>query len=375
MKIAIDIRCLQTDSRFRGIGYYTYNLLLNILSLDKSNEYFLLAFNDKIDFDIPSKNFCYLPYLKNLRRLGYLRDLFFLNKELENYKFDLVHFTSPFETLFGFCLKKKTSFKKIVTLHDLTPLYFAKRIFTGHRAFLKPLYLSFLKDVTYADKIIAVSQNTSYDLKTKLHIPQEKINIIYEGVNEVFFQNTTEENIKKIKEKYHLPSEFLLYVGGFNLNKNMVLLFNAVKKLKIPLVFAGRRRKEDIKFLSEHTKGIENLIYFLDFMPDCELPCLYKASKIFVFPSFYEGFGLPPLEALASGMPVISSNTSSLPEVIGNAGVLIDPTDEQKWVKEILNLWNNDSLRKELSQKGLAQAKKFSWEQAARKTIAAYENT
>lgn len=378
MKIAIDIRCLQISAGQRGTGAYVYSLTRNILSLDKNNEYFLLLFKDRpLEFQFPQikpDNFCYLPYSCPYP-LGWIKDSFSLHKKLEKYNFDIVHFTSPFEFSFGFNLKAKTSFKKIITLYDLMPLHLADKVFSGrwYRKILKSFYLNILNSTPYADRIITISDYSKKDITQTLKIPENKITVTYLSAGENFFQSIDEESLKQIKEKYLLPSEFLLYVGGFNPNKNIELLFEIVKDLKLSLVIAGSLSKLHGEFLSKKIKGIENLIHFLGFVPDRELPALYRLAKIFLFPSFFEGFGIPPLEALASGVPVISSNASSLPDVVGDAGILIDPQDTAKWKKEVFRLWNDKYSREELSKKGVIQAKKFSWKDAARKTISVYE--
>lgn len=135
---------------------------------------------------------------------------------------------------------------------------------------------------------------------------------------------------------------------------------------------AGHMRKEDKTFLSKHTKNIESLVHFLNFVPDNDLDLIYKSSKIFLFPSLYEGFGLPPLEAMAAGTPVIASNSSSIPEVIGDAGILIDPNNENLWIQKISELWRNENFQKKLSLNSIERAKKFSWVQTAASTIEIY---
>lgn len=378
MRIGIDIRCLQTPSKTRGIGVFTYNLIYNLLLLDKKNDYFLFAFkNTDLDFNFPKGKLCYLPHPGIFFKFGWLKDNFFVNKILEKHDLDIFYFTSPFEIFMGLNLKQKTRFKKMTTVYDLTPLYFMEQSFPRKlsRKYLKFFHSYALNSIRYADKIITISQNTAKDLKKELKIiNDEKMSVIYCGIDEKFFLKSDEKQLEFIRKKYNLPSDFLLYVGSVTPTKNIKFLLNTIKKLRLPLVIAGHRTEKDKKFLSENLDGIENLVYFPEFIPQEDLPLLYKAAKIFVFPSLYEGFGMPPAEAMASGTPVISSNRSSLPEVMGSAGILIDPDDEQNWIKEITNLWNNSSLRKEFSQKGVIQAKKFSWTQSAEKILEIFNN-
>jgi len=376
MRIGIDIRCLQTTSQYRGIGFYTYNLLLHLAKLDKVNEYFLFAFKGKeLNISLPenmSKNLCFLPNIKNLRQLAWLPDTFTSNKEIEKYNLDIFHFTSPFEFFFGFDFRQKTKFKKAVTLYDLIPAHYPNQTFSGLKILLKPCYFYLLKSARFTNKIITISRFSEEDLISKLNIPKDKISVAYPGINEKFTQDLDKNSLENIRKKYELPPEFLLYVGAANPNKNLPFLINTVKQLQLPLVIAGHKSKKNFETLEKEI-GHQKNIHLLGFIIDNDMPYIYKLAKIFVFPSLYEGFGMPPLEALASGVPVIASNTSSLPEVVGNAGILIDPRDEASWIREIKNLWENENLRKELSVSGQEQAKKFSWEKTARETIKAYQ--
>lgn len=376
MRIGIDIRCLQTSSQYRGIGFYTYNLLLHLAKIDKVNEYFLFAFKDKeLNITLPenmSKNLCFLPHIKNLRQLAWLPDTFTSNKEIEKYNLDIFHFTSPFEFFFGFDFRQKTKFKKVVTLYDLIPVHYPNQTFSGLKILLKPCYFYLLRSASFADKIITISQFSTEDLINNLKIPKNKMSVAYPGVNEKFLQDLDKNLLENIRKKYGLPAQFLLYVGAANPNKNLPFLISAVKKLQLPLVIAGHKSKKDFKALEKEI-GFEKNIHLMGFIHDDDMPYVYKLAKIFIFPSLYEGFGMPPLEALASGVPVISSNSSSLPEVMGGAGILIDPRDEASWMREIRNLWENENSRKELSLQGPEQAKKFSWDETARETIAAYQ--
>jgi glycosyltransferase involved in cell wall biosynthesis len=229
-----------------------------------------------------------------------------------------------------------------------------------------------------ADKIIAVSQSTKDDLITLYGIDSKKIKVIYSGVNEQFRQikklKSTTPQLIRLKKRYNLPAKFILYFGTIEPRKNLIALIKAFellrKKYSIGLVLAGAKGwlYQDIFKAARESKYSRDII-FTGFIEERDKPYLYNLAEVFVYPSFFEGFGFPPLEAMACGVPTIVSVSSSLPEVIGQSALTVNPyhIDEITWAMEAI-LTNGD-LRDWFVQKGLKQAKKFSWQKCAQETL------
>jgi glycosyltransferase involved in cell wall biosynthesis len=227
-----------------------------------------------------------------------------------------------------------------------------------------------------ADVIIAVSECTRRDAVRLYGIDQAKIRVVYEGVNPRFRPLDDREQLEALRHRYALPARFLLYVGTIEPRKNLPALFEAFKQIGLPgvkLVIVGKKGwLYDETFARLQALGLEREVVFTGFVPDDDLPGLYTLAEAFVFPSLYEGFGLPVLEAMACGTPVITGNVSSLPEVMGDAGILVAPGDVGGLVTALKRVLTDSHLRAQMSAKGLAQARKFTWEKAAQETLAVY---
>lgn len=239
-----------------------------------------------------------------------------------------------------------TKAKKVTTVHDLVPIKFPEwsnsKITSVHKRKLQIVE----KEI---DIVIAVSEATKKDLLELTHISEEKIKVIYEGVDPIFVR-AQEDEIREFKKKYNLPDNFILAISGVGERRNLKRVKEATKDFN--LVIAG----ETIPWLEYK-----------------ELPLLYSAADVLLYPSFYEGFGLPILEAMACGTPVITSNTSSLPEVGGDAAVYVDPNDLNDIKKKVERLLKDKSMYKELSKRGIKQAGKFSWQKCADETAKIYK--
>jgi glycosyltransferase involved in cell wall biosynthesis len=232
----------------------------------------------------------------------------------------------------------------------------------------------FLRD---ADKIIAISECTKKDAIRLYGIEEAKIRVIHGGVNP-FFRPVSPDTAEAVRHRYNLPNHYILYVGTIEPRKNLVTLLEAYRALRnrdaeIKLVIAGRKGWRQEEFFRKLLKtGLEHDIVFTGFVPDQDLPAVYTMADVFAFPSLYEGFGLPVLEAMACGTPVVCSNTSRLPEVAGNAAVLVSPQDVRGWIEALNKILKSDELRTDLHQRGLRQAAGFTWESTARKTCDVY---
>lgn len=356
MKIGIIVDSLDDSSG--GISVYTENLAREILEIDKKNEYVLIHHreNDKEIF----KNKELIVPLKKIPFAREYRKIIQLPKILEKEGFDIIHETTQIGPFF-----RKSKFKKVVTIHDLAPLKFPKTqswlTFFHHKIGLKKI----LKNI---DKVITVSESSKKDILEFFKIDEAKIKVIYEGYKKL-------EIGEDCLGKYGIKKPYLLYVGTLEPRKNVVGIIKAFKQSNVDcqLVIGGKKGwkyKEIFKAVKE--LGIEGKVHFPGFIADEDLGYLYKNAIAFVFPSLYEGFGLPVLEAMHCGCPVITSNVSSLPEVAGDACILVDPDNVDEIAGAILRVQDRKK-REDMIKKGYGQAKKFSWRKCAEETLKIYE--
>jgi glycosyltransferase involved in cell wall biosynthesis len=266
--------------------------------------------------------------------------------------------------------------RTVFTLHDLIFQFFPQYHLPLNRWYLVNAMPLFLRR---ADAIIAVSDCTKQDAIRFYDLPADKITVIYEGVNPALGPVHNAEKIAQARARYAKNQPFLFFVGTIEPRKNIITLVDALRALRQRgyahrLLVAGRMGWLYQSTLDHVRKtGMESHVDFLDFVPDEDLTTLFSACDAFVFPSLYEGFGLPPLEAMACGAPVVSSNASSLPEVVGDAALLVDPKDVGNIVAAVERVVTDRVLRDQLCAKGIAQAAKFSWGRAANETIKVYE--
>ncbi len=340
MKILIDARPLQTYSRFRGIGRYVDQ----IIELFKKEDDVFFLFFDGNDIDKRSHN---RIIIKTPRRGVTLTDKIFLSRLLKKHSIDLFH-----STAFALPLKLPDT-KYIITIHDLTPLLFKK--FSSLKNIL--IFKEILKSAKIADKVIAVSNSTMNDLIDLANIPDDKISVIYNPVSlELKEQNQNKEKFQDV------PAEYVFYAGGFDGNKNVETLLRALNFFQKPLVVTGLISDENKDKLKKLIKNKNRyLVYFTGYVSDEELAYLYNKAKLFVFPSLYEGFGYPPLEALKNGTPSITSRSGSLEEVMKDAAFYLnDPLDEKELSDKINSLWKDKALRDKIVSKGENVLKNFS---------------
>lgn len=266
----------------------------------------------------------------------------------------------------------------VVTVHDLIHWIFRKKFYSRAQALYASIF--FRRVAQIADRIIAVSHQTKNDLIKHFDVPEDRIRVVYEGVSESFFTPSTRDEQKQILEKYGLPGEFFLTVGLLKPHKNVERLLRVFeklrqsKKIRSALVVVGRkdRRYGKGRESLRRLKTGNGIFYLPEVHGRQELALLYRAAKCLVHPSYYEGFGLTCLEAMASGTPVIVSRAASLPEVVGEAGRYIDPASDVSLEGALLELEEDPELRKSLSQKGPARARNFTWAKAAQETIQIY---
>ena len=363
MRVGIDVRELE-KGKVTGIGRYLLDFL-KFASKDKKEWEFVLFGNQATEIDLEA------PNLKKIFISEYLTswwDQVKLPHYLKKEKIDI--FLTPY-------LKAPllTPCKLVVIINDLIP--FLSPGYQRLKNLPRRVYFRNLgrRAVKRADKIITISQHSKKDILKIFQIPEEKIEVISLSVNEKYHPITS--NLGKITSKYGIGGKFIFYFGNFNPHKNVKTLIEAYYRLpqemrdEYQLVLGGRRDKQCLMLeeMVKHLK-LEKRIIFTGFISEEDLPAIYSAAELFVFPSLYEGFGLPPLEAMACGTPVITSNTTSLPEVVGKAGILINPykVDEIKFA--IIKVLTDSTLRNDLVQKGLERAKRFTPEKTARQFLA-----
>ena len=364
MRIGLDGRFWSEEAA--GIARYSRELVKNLLKIDKKNEYFL--------FLLP-KEFkkCKLK-AKNLNLISItsphysLREQAKLPLELAKIKLDFIHFLNFYHPFFW-----KGRF--LVTVHDLTLFFYPTR---RGKTFIHQLAMKLVMKnaIKKALKIIVPSNSTKKDIIKKFKNQNSKLKVIYEGVPKEFKPLST-KTISQFKKKKKLTSPFLLYIGQWRPHKNLIKLVEAFeiarKETDFQLVIAG---KPDLKYKELISKikksGYKKDIITPGFIPDEELPLWYNSATAFIFPSLYEGFGLPPLEAMGCGAPVLASKVSSLPEVLGTAALYFNPGNSKAIAGEILKVFKNSNLRKKMSQESLKQVKKFSFEKMAQQTLEVY---
>lgn len=345
MKIAIDVSPLSTGHKVRGVGFYLENLRKALLEYHPENEYIFFKRGENLPSDT-----------------------------------DLVHF--PYFDPFFLTLPFYKQLKTVVTVHDLTPLVFPEAFPRGIKGEIRwqMQKLSLRK----TDAVITDSECSKADVVKIAGVKESKVKPVYLAAGEHFRDIKSEtEKLTKVRRKFGLPEKFVLYVGDVTWNKNLPRLIDASRIANVPLVMVGKALaskdfdkenpwNKDLVEVQLMTEGQEN-IKKLGFVESEELVAIYNLATVFVMPSLYEGFGLPVLEAMACGCPVITSKEGSLKEVADNAALIVDAYDEGDMAKGIQKVFNDIDLQKELTLKGFERAKKFSWKNTALETVKVYE--
>lgn len=334
---------VSSKSKIRGTGFYTKYLVEALQQYHPENKYVLFSGKDKI-----------------------------------TQKIDIFHY--PYFEPFFLSLPFRKPGNTVVTIHDLTPLVMPKLFPSGIKGKFKFKIQKFLAKKT--DAIITDSISSGRDIEKILGILPFRINPIYLAADKMFKKQNISDNGKvKILKKFRIPPKFALYVGDATPNKNLKRLVDAVTMASIPLVMAGGALakkvptnpwNKDLIYVQEKAKGSKN-IHIIGYVSDEDLVTLYNLASVFVFPSLYEGFGLPLLEAGSCGCPIITSDGGSIPEVIGEAAKFVDPFDTKSIANGITDIFNDEKLQKEFSIKALNQSKKFSWKKTADETVKVYE--
>lgn len=373
MRIGIDYTSAARQSA--GIGRFTRELIRAALALDEDNDYRLLVAGRQpvAEAHLPRASRRYrlvqTPISeRNLVRLWHRLQIP-LPVEVFLGRVDIFH--SP-----DFVLPPVARAVKVLTIHDLSFLRVPECADPRLRWYLGQVVP---RSVRRADFLLADSESTRRDLVELLGVPPDRVQVIYGGVDAMFAPVEDAEALRRAREKYARGRPFILAVGTLEPRKNYPTLIRAfararqAARLPHALVIVGRKGwvYEPI-FAAVDDLGLHDEVIFPGFVPDEELPALYNAADVLVTPSFYEGFGLPALEAMACGTPVIVSDVSSLPEVVGEAGVRIDPRDEAGLAEAIVRVVGDSALRVGLREAGLRRAREFTWDRAARELLGVY---
>lgn len=370
MKICIDGRAA-TLYRGTGIGNYTYEIINNLHQIDFLNEYNILT-PEASSLKLPKKNnFNYLSASTNDKKNFWE----FINTQnpKENIIGDIYHIPQN-----GIGFSKPKDIKTVITLHDIIPM---KMPDTVSETFLKIFNENIKNILDNSDGIITVSNFSKEDISKTFSYPKEKIFVTHLAAEEIYTPLNKFHSSQYLKKHYGIDRDFLLYVGGFSPRKNILGLIEAFNLVK-------NSYKRDLKLVIIGTKGPSYEIYrkkvdelnlsssviFTGFIPIEDMPIFYSASKALVYPSFYEGFGLPPIECMACGTPVIASNLTSMPEVCQDAAILVDPYDVDEIKENILTLLNNHKFYSLMIYKGLSHSSKFNWKKTAYNTLEVYKH-
>lgn len=384
MRIGIDYSAAIVRDR-TGVGNYCFQLVDSLLKIDKENSFLLYPFfynhfyPDFKNVEIPHIGNFKVAFKKLPLPVKLMHKIWFDMKSsaLKEYMLgnvDVVHSTT-------FCAPKLKGKRKrlVVTIYDLTVLTHPE----CHTAENIRVCTKGINDtVKYADEIIAISEYTKQDILNILKVPEERVTVTHLAADSTYRQIKESETLERVRRVYKLPEKFVLFIGSLEPRKNIRTLIYAYARLperfrkEFPLVIAGAKGwlNSDISQVVRDLH-LEGKVLFPGFIDKEDISAIYSLATVFVYPSLYEGFGLPILEAMACATPVITSNTSSMPEVAGDAAKLICPNDVDGLTAALEDILDNEALRDEMRAKGLKRATNFSWDKCAKETIAVYKKS
>lgn len=353
-----------------GVGQYLYRLLENLFEQDKKNQYVIYAFlfiGKKLRRPFP-KQYSNVRY----RMVRYLPSKVYnvFSRKIAVPPADLLTAEKPDIAIFGNFVRSPliTGGKTITVIYDLSYIHFKQFADKKNATLLSKRVPVAIKK---SDKIITISESSKKEIVEYYRVEPERIVIIPPAVDHDVFKPQEYKQIAQIRNKYKINRSYILYTGTLEPRKNIIGILDAYARLpksmhnKFQLVLAGGKGwlDHEIQEKLEDYKDLE--VVLTGYVPDEDLPALYSGASVFVYPSFYEGFGMPPLEAMACGVPVITSNNSSLPEVVGTAGITIEAKDTSSLAKNIQRVITDKKLANKMKKDGLIQANKFSWTESA----------
>jgi len=363
MRIGIDARLLHYTKA--GISQYTRRLLEGLAQLDVREEVIVLRSRKSRPSSLPLTHFRSVPMFTpphgRFEQIG-------LRLEMPGLGLDLLHspdFIPPFHR----------QFKSVVTVHDLAFLLYP-HLLTRESAHY---YGQIDQAVRSADHIIAVSESTRRDAIRLLGVAEDRVTVIHEAVNPIFRRLEDQAAVGNVRTRYGLPGTYVLSVGTIEPRKNLPTLFRAIRRLvdqhagdvALAVVGAWGWLYDEAVQVFEGL-GLSDIVHFLGHVPEDDLVALYNGASVFAYPSYYEGFGLPVLEAMACGTPVVASETSSVPEVVGDAGLLVSPQDDEAIAVALWRVLSDASLRETLVQRGLQRVRAYTVPSMAQRTLDLY---
>lgn len=365
MRIALDARLLHYQKA--GISQYILRLLEGLNGLAIDEDLIILRSRKQKDADLPDTRFGSVPLWTPPHNRF---EQFGLRAELSRLHLDLLH-SPDFIPLFH------RHFRSVITVHDLAFLLYP-HLLTRESAHY---YGQIDQAVRSADRIIAVSETTKKDVTRLLGAPEERVTVIPEAINPIYRLLDDTDHVESIRQRYRLPEQYAIFVGTIEPRKNLTSLMRAIRLLKdqhhteLVLAVVGQWGwlYDDVLRAHEELK-LQELVRFLGRVPDDDLVALYNGASVLAYPSHYEGFGLPPLEAMACGTPVVVSDTSALPEVVGDAGLLVTPDDDEELSVALLRILSDPELRDALIRRGLQRVAGFTVAGMAEKTLALYRS-
>jgi glycosyltransferase involved in cell wall biosynthesis len=375
MHIGLNAHLLSLTETYRGAGinWYICNLLTHLPRVDHDNHYTAFLGDGRFTTSGLALKLSRLPTSRPTVRIFWEQVVqpFALQKE----RVDLLHALAFVTPLFSPC-------PSVVTIYDLSFLLYPESFKRAKRFYLG---LFTRLSARRARRIIAISESTKRDVVRRLGVSPEKVQVVYCGIDETL-RPLAKDQVADFRSKRGLPERFVLFVGTIEPRKNVTRLIEAFADLRsfdaaqdrfaicdLRLVIGGAKGwfYEDV-FARVKELGLEGEVMFPGYIPVSELPLWYNAAELLVYPSLYEGFGLPPLEAMACGTPVVAANTSSLPEVVGEAGLTVDPLDVEGLAEAMRRALSDAALRQEMRERGLQRARGFSWTKTALETVQVY---
>ncbi len=367
MRIAIDATAI--PAKRVGAGNYILNLARTLIQIDHENEYVIFAQASGVsNFGgaCPNAKIVPLAWMSRLQRILWEQAL--LPAQVKSLGIDILH--SPHYTL-----PMNTPSTSVVTFHDMTFFLYPQM----HQYYKRFFFRTMIQIAAgRANAIIADSESSRQDILLLLDVKPTNVIPVPLGVSADYHHIDDREALECIHRKYHLPERFLLYVGVLEPRKNLPALIRAYRSLvdrgiSHGLVIVGRKGwMYDQLFHTIRDLDLASRVILTGYVPEAELPLLYSAADLFIYPSLYEGFGLPVLEAMACSVPVVTSNISSMPEIVGDAGILVDPRRMDELADAVHRILNDRDLHDELARKGAERSKIFTWERTAQETLAVY---